>query len=133
MKYLLILLLIPVMAAGQKDTLPSFRIDWGQLKISSIVFSNPNDAQLLISIPDSVLTIHGDTMEVIRMLVRVIKDKNEEIEKKEKLVSAAVNFSNNVSDYFKSKEGNCMWPAYLKELKRNGYHFTKTKNCQPCK
>jgi hypothetical protein len=49
------------------------------------------------------------------------------------LVSAGVEFSNEVPDYFKDPAYNCKWPRYNKLLKKEGYKSRKVTTTHKCK
>jgi len=95
----------------------------------SIVYADSLNKRnaIYISIPDSTITIEGDTIKVIRLLLKQMQ-RGDSIELSHyKFVSAAVDFTNNVPDYFKRKENNKAWKKYLLELKKNGFVVGRKK------
>jgi hypothetical protein len=134
-KLLVAISLFTAIAASGQDTI-------GQLKVNrtshvgigygSIGYGKPR-AVAWMDDRDSI-TIVGDTMVVIRELVKKIKRCDSStlilwdlLYKKQKLINAAVDFANQVPDYFKNEVTNSAWNKYEMLLRKNGYYFTNKK------
>ena len=83
---------------------------------------------------DGKLEVQGDTIGAIKRLFKDLQSKDSTIESMYDFQAAAVDFTNEVPDYWKSFRNNCKWNKYNRELKKQGYitvPLKKTKS--PCK
>lgn len=122
-KIILILLTMPLFVSAQKgrSLFDSITVDY----ITVMKQSDSTFSEMRFDIKDSTITIEGDTTALIWMLVKAINDKDSIIRQREKVIQAAVDHTNMVSDYFKTKERK--WPQYQALLKQMGYTVTKRK------
>lgn len=139
MKYLLITILIifSVQLKAQKDTvLLSLNTDTISFGTSISGDLQESNTDILFSDDDSTGTIEiiGDTMAAIKLLIKSYKDIVRQDNENYSFISAAINFSNEVPDYYKTKLHNCMWPKFKKEFEKRGFKYiNKPKNYKsPC-
>lgn len=72
---------------------------------------------------DSAITIQGDTMQCIRILIKMISSKDSVILDKFKMEHAAIDYLNTLSDYIRSSAYSSKWLSYWKQLRNNGYRY----------
>ncbi|MEO7048883.1 MAG: hypothetical protein ABI091_26510 [Ferruginibacter sp.] len=97
------------------DTSFGTSISWGLQEGNTNVNFSDDDST-------GTIQINGDTMSAIRLLIKSYKDIVRQNNENYRFISAAVDFSNEVPDYYRTKLHNCMWPAFYKELRKNGFH-----------
>lgn len=78
-----------------------------------------------VSFPDSNISIEGDTISVIKMLIKRVDDLQKIEQEYYSFISASVKFSNSVPDMYRSKANNCGWVEYYAYLKNKGYGLKK--------
>jgi hypothetical protein len=80
------------------------------------------------------IRIYGDTLTAIKFIYKRMREADSINVKLWELIGAGVKFTNNLPGYYKTLEGNCRWPAYKKQLIKNGYHvYDSKKKFEPCK
>lgn len=127
-KIIILLFLVPLFCEGQKDTTHIFQY----LRIGGMVNA------VTMDVKDSSIYIIGDTMQAIRMLVKMMFDNMDQVASTEsslrKVIASGVDFMNQLPGSYKTKAGNCKWPEYWALLRENGYNVSKIKNpVKPCK
>ncbi len=113
---------------------------------SDVYKNGPLEIRVVMSGKDSgVLSITGDSLSNIKMLINFIKDlqKREEslydqMSDLNHVISASVEFANQIPDYWRDRKNNCKWDEYMNALRLQGYKLhTKTKkeskSKPPCK
>lgn len=85
---------------------------------------------------DSIVGSKGDDKKIIRMLLEELTksfDREQKLhEELDTFIKVSVDFSNHVPDSFRTKKGNCKWPAYLSLLNKYGWVQGKTKKPHVC-
>jgi hypothetical protein len=143
---LLLLLLLSLTAVAQ-DTARRFRLvnDMPRMeaRISSQEISfcivdsigNNHKVGFIINKKDSTFYIHGDTVELLKQLVKFNFQRTEQLHKDirqlQNTIKSGVNFLNDLPEYFKSKTTNPSWPEYWEALFRQGYKFVKKEIVLP--
>ena len=123
-KLTIILALIPLLSKSQISTF-SASPNW---TISQTI--GDNRSHIRWNQNDSLIGVYGDTIAIIKYLVKENDKKDSIIESQQKLIRAAIKFLNNSGTM--PTENNCYWPALLKQLRRNGYSYTKSKQKNIC-
>lgn len=130
------MLVLPLFMQAQKDTskhefpvdtsfqLPFFNADTMSLEMQSIQFQFYED-WAHFNLEDSTVEIWGDTIKVLWQLVALINQKDSTIKEYAKTVQAGVDFSNHVSDYFKTRQNK--WNQFVAALRKHGYTIQKLK------
>lgn len=67
---------------------------------------------------DGELAIKGDSLSVIKLLLKELKEQVKSNEEAGKCISKSVDWSNTVPDYWKK---NKKWLLYILEIKKQGY------------
>lgn len=90
---------------------------------------NEKKTAVYIDDKDSIARIEGDSLSVIKMLIKHIQwmDSVETQNRQElwKAINAGVDFTNTVPDYFKGKK--VFWLLYMQRLKKLGFTTIKKK------
>jgi hypothetical protein len=73
------------------------------------------------------IEIHGDTMAAIRLLLKTIDDGNKREMDLYDLISKAVDFTNQVPDYWKTSKHNTAWNKYYSALRKQGFKEVPAK------
>lgn len=109
MKYIFILFLLTGSINAQ-----AFKV--GETQRS---YSNVNS--IWIGVNTSKIEIHGDSLSAIKLLIKELDRRSEELEQKTICIYRSAEWSNTVPDYFKQSSS---WKLYQKELHNQGYKTT---------
>ncbi|MES2287634.1 MAG: hypothetical protein V4547_18205 [Bacteroidota bacterium] len=110
----------------------SYTLTNGYTPCTYIVYDTPNTiGELYVS--DSLCAIKK-LFAYNEKLQNEIDELNVKVRQLTKDIDICVEFTNNIPDYFRSKEGNCKAVKFDKMTKRRGYITVKTKtNRAACK
>ena len=74
---------------------------------------------------DGRLEIHGDTLEVIKLLWERLEESNKNEMDLYDFVGKAVDFTNNVPDYWRTSKNNKAWTKYRAALIKLGFKIVE--------
>lgn len=146
MKYLLILLFIPIMAAGQndvdaiipfRDSAKMFRIYYQDTTfyridhIYSICFTEQTEGGKITSLCQDARTgeviIRGDTIEAIKMMLKYYMKNDSATMSLYEFRGAAIEWTNKIPDFWKDWQNNPAWPRYKEMILKQGYKLKKLR------
>jgi hypothetical protein len=147
MRILLTLTLLVALNSFGQDTAGRFRLVNDTPRMESVLSSkeisfcivdslgNNQKVGFVINKKDSTFYIDGDTVELLKQLVKFNFQRTEQLHKDirqlQNTIKSGVNFLNDLPEYFKSKTTNPSWPEYWEALFRQGYKFRRKEIVLP--
>lgn len=125
---IIIFLLISIKVSGQTDSIHTYRIDKSNTRVGAIIYDR-NTMYIRDKMSPSVtiwddngeIELTGDTLSIIRMLLKKDKEADEEILKLHLVIGKGVGFLNTVPDVYKTTKSKS-WVSYWGELRKLGYY-----------
>lgn len=117
-------LFITVFCSGQDVSTPPV-MDSNLVSISSDIGTTYWDsASSVTKWSDGKFEIKGDTLSAIKLLWKRLDESEKREFELDDFVGRAVDFTNNVPDYWKNSKTNKAWKKYYAELRKQGFKIT---------
>lgn len=81
---------------------------------------------------DSNIKVYGDTVSIIRELIKDLEYRDSVIERRNYIIESSVDALNCIPDYWKDPKQNCKYESFLLVIKELGYTTGPREKQLPC-